>query len=640
MSERRLTILHLEDDPFDADLVAERLRQDGVEAAIDVVSTREDFEQALGEAEIDIVVSDQRMPDFSGLEALDIARGRRPDLPFVFFTGTMGEEGAVEVLRRGASDYVLKNRIERLVPALWRALASAEEHRARVAAEQRLYESEERFRLLAEHAEFGFRFSNGDGSEVHYVNPSFEEIWGRPAAEIYRRPEVCFEAILDRDRDRVRRDLEAWLAGHRDAYEEEYRVQRPDGTVRTVVETMTSVVFRHRGESALCSFVRDVTESRLAERQQARAQRLESIGTLAGGIAHDLNNTLAPILMAAEMVRDELPEEMREPAELILSSTQRAAEMVRQLLTFARGAEGEQLELRPKSLVEEVDHIVQATFPKHIAVRTVVPEGPMPVVLGDRTQLHQALLNLCVNSRDAMAGDGEMTIELAEVAADPRGLRSDREEDGGGWIRFTVRDTGEGIPSDVLDRVFDPFFSTKGADQGTGLGLSTTLGIIKGHSGFVRLDSTPGEGTTVQIYLPTAGPRRHESEAVAEREDTGDGHDELVLVIDDEAMILRTVKALLERMGYRPLLAGNGTEAMDHVSEHGEAISWVLCDQQMPGLDGLTLMKQLSSRIPAARLVAMSGMFDEERMAELEQIGVEHLLSKPFNRSELASVLT
>ena len=383
--------------------------------------------------------------------------------------------------------------------------------------------------------------------------------------------------------------------------------------------------------------VRDISERLRVERKAQRAQRLESIGQLAGGVAHDINNALAPILMASELLRLASPQS-GELVETIESSTKRCALMVRQLLAFARGSEGEHVPIRPLHLLKELEGIMASTFPKSISVRHQYA-AELWTVKGDPTQLHQVLLNLCVNARDAMPNGGTLTVQAEIVDLDAAALHHVERGVPGRYILFRVTDNGMGISSEHLERIFDPFFTTKSLDQGTGLGLSTVIGIVRSHGGWVQVYSAVGEGSVFSVYLPSVVdaevlPRLGSSVQAAFQ-----GGGELVLVVDDEAPVRRITEALLISLNFRVVTASGGVEALALIAEHRKDLRLILTDLHMPQMDGIGLLREVRVLLPGVEVIVASGRMDDEQMGEIRRLGVKSCLDKPFTRAGLIEAL-
>jgi len=374
-----------------------------------------------------------------------------------------------------------------------------------------------------------------------------------------------------------------------------------------------------------------------AEAHLLRAQRLESIGTLASGIAHDLNNLLSPILMSVAVLRADVPERSLEIVSTIENCVERAAGVVRQVLTFARGIDGERLPLQPRELLRETEKIINETFPRLIHLERRVPTD-LPLIEGDATQLHQVLLNLCVNARDAMPDGGTLRIEADGFDVDENYASMVPGARVGPYVRLSVSDTGSGIPAHLLEKIFDPFFTTKPLGKGTGLGLSTVVGIVRSHEGFLDVRSEMGKGTTFDLFFPALGDGSP-SVACAEDEAGPVGHGELVLVVDDESAIRTATQFVLAENGYRTLAAADGAEALSIFARQTEPIDLVLTDVAMPVVDGVALCRALKKMDPAVRIVAATGQGDENRLRELQSLQIGRVLAKPFTTGTLLTAI-
>ena len=382
----------------------------------------------------------------------------------------------------------------------------------------------------------------------------------------------------------------------------------------------------------------DITERRKLEQQFLRAQRMESIGTLAGGIAHDLNNALAPIIMSLDLLKMRFPDEdSLDLLDIISSSAQRGADMVGQVLSFARGVEGRQETVRIPPLVEEVAKIANETFLKHIQIRTRLADDLWTVV-GDPTQLHQVLLNLCVNARDAMPRGGVLTISAGNVTIDAHYASLHEGAKPGSYILLQVDDTGTGMTPAVIEKIFDPFFTTKELGKGTGLGLSTSMAIVKSQGGFLRVDSTVGVGSQFKIFLPAATDGSADT-STAHEVQLPRGHGELILVVDDELCVRQITQQTLEAFGYRVVLACEGAEAVAVYASRPSEISVVLTDMMMPVMDGpaaILVLRRLNPHLP---ILAASGLALQEHVAKAASLGVRHFLPKPYTAEALLTAL-
>jgi PAS domain S-box-containing protein len=382
----------------------------------------------------------------------------------------------------------------------------------------------------------------------------------------------------------------------------------------------------------------DITEKKKLEAHALRAQRLESIGTLAGGIAHDLNNALTPVLMALKLLQRNRPEAERQALlTTAQASVERGAEMVRQLLAFARGSEGQRVRVEMPGVIGEVRTLLEHTLPKSIAIQVRVDPDLWPVT-GDPTQLSQVLMNLAVNARDAMPQGGQLLIEASNVVLNDAFARTQPQAKPGPHVCLRVTDTGAGIPPGLLDRIFDPFFTTKEQGKGTGLGLSTVLGIVRGHGGFVSVYSEVSRGTRVAAYLPAQEVPGTAAAATAPL-DLPPAQGELILLVDDEPLILLAARAMLEASGYRILTAGSGAEAIRHLEQHGEQVRAVLLDMMMPQMDGRATLRELRALQPQVRVVATSGLATPDRVAEVLADGANAFLQKPYAEEQVLRAL-
>jgi len=382
----------------------------------------------------------------------------------------------------------------------------------------------------------------------------------------------------------------------------------------------------------------DLTERKKLEQQFLRAQRMESIGTLAGGIAHDLNNVLGPIITALELLQMRFEDETsQELLSILRTSAERGADMVRQVLSFARGITGQRLEVQIRHLVRDIEKIVNDTFLKHVTMRAQI-SSDLWTVIGDATQLHQVLLNLCVNARDAMPNGGKLTISAENVTFDEHYAGLNIEATAGPYICLQVEDTGTGMPPDIIEKIFDPFFTTKEIGKGTGLGLSTTLAIVKSHGGFVRVYSELNRGTKFKVFLP-ATPGDSGASASTMRAEILRGHGETVLVVDDEAAVRQITQQTLEAFGYRVIVACDGAEALAIYSERKAEIAVVLTDMMMPVMDGPALIQVLHRLTPKLPIIAASGLSANGQIVYSDIPNVKNFLSKPYTAESLLKAL-
>jgi PAS domain S-box-containing protein len=397
--------------------------------------------------------------------------------------------------------------------------------------------------------------------------------------------------------------------------------------------------FMQGNEPHLLFIFNDITERKKLEAQFLRAQRLESIGTLASGIAHDLNNVLTPLLISVQLLKEKVADEDgRRLLQSLEINVQRGASLVKQVLAFGRGIEGERVMVYPAHVVREIKQIVHETFPKSVEFELHSP-ADLWTIIGDPTQLHQVLLNLCVNARDAMPNGGKLSIHMENAAFDETYAGMELESKPGPYVAISVADTGTGIPKEIRDKIFDPFFSTKAPGKGTGLGLSTTLAIVKSHGGFIHCYSEPGKGTTFKAYFPANNVPAVVEKLSVEESKLPRGHNELVLVVDDEEPIRILVQKALEHFGYRVLLAADGVEAVSLYRSHQKEIDVVITDIVMPIMDGTTTIAVLKNINPDVRIVTSSGVASEGGMTRARNAGARCFIPKPYTAETMLNTL-
>jgi PAS domain S-box-containing protein len=471
-----------------------------------------------------------------------------------------------------------------------------------------------------------------ESDRITMWNMGAENLYGWTASEAVGQPLRELIATEGTDHDALRRQLISTGEFHG-----EIKDRTKDG--REVIVDLRATLIRNSygTPKSVLGINTDITEQKMLETQLLRTQRLESIGTLASGVAHDLNNILTPILMCAEVLRDKITDvDANSTISLIDDSARRGAAIVKQVLTFARGVEGERVLIKPAHLIEEMVDIARKTFPKSIEITARYPED-LRTIEADPTQLHQVLLNLSVNARDAMPNGGQLTIsgENFDVEEDYASIRQDAKI--GPYVIFTVSDTGAGMAKANIDKIFDPFFTTKEIGKGTGLGLSTALGIVKSHDGFISVKSEPGSGTTFKVFLPA---QVHDQPDTREktRPDLLEGHGQTILVVDDEPTILAATQMILEKNNYRVLVANDGQEALATLAEHGAGIDVVLTDLSMPHMDGIAVVRETRKIKPDSSFIVTTGEGDQNRLNELEALNIANFLSKPFSSEKLLSV--
>jgi len=420
----------------------------------------------------------------------------------------------------------------------------------------------------------------------------------------------------------------------RGAWAGEFRLATRDGRIIDI-ESRWSLMRDERDQpSAILITNTDITEKKRIEAQLLRAQRMESLGTLASGIAHDLNNALAPILMALEMLRLKLPDEASQHWLAILQqSAERGQQMVKQLLSFARGVEGRPIPLQPRYIMKDFVKIVRETFPKSIAIESEISDE-LWMISADATQIHQVLMNLAVNARDAMPAGGTLRISAENVVLDESYARMNLEAKPGRFVRLTVADTGAGMTPEVMERIFEPFYTTKEPGKGTGLGLSTALAIVKSHGGFITVQSEPRRGARFEVYLPALEAALLTAEE-APRDELPHGDGELILVVDDEEPIRTIAEQTLETFGYRALTASDGAEAVALFAAHRNEIAAVILDLAMPLMDGRATARALRRLNARVKIILSSGLGE----TLIEQAEAQAFLAKPYTAQALLRTL-
>lgn len=465
---------------------------------------------------------------------------------------------------------------------------------------------------------------------IQFWNKGAERLYGWTAQEaIGRSASELFASHSDEFHQRLE-DL--WRHGQ---WNGEMRHLTKDRR-EVVVASRWSLVQDAAGQpKAILVIETDITEKKQLEAQFLRAQRLDGIGQLASGIAHDLNNILSPILMGTSILRDTLPEgETRNLLEIMEASARRGAGIVNQILTFTRGIQGEKLAIQTRHLFKEVENILRETFPKSIITKVSTPRD-LHLVNGNPTQLHQVLINLCVNARDAMPHGGQLTLSAANVELTTEQLFANPEARPGPYVCWTIEDTGTGIPPEIINRIFDPFFTTKEQGKGTGLGLSTVLGIVRNHQGFITVQSEPGKGTRFDVYLPAARQSDAPQQAPPPLPPPGKG--ELIVFVDDEANVRDLASAFLSRSGYRVLTAQDGREALDLIRECPDTIHLLITDLIMPNMDGLALVQAIKPSHPNLPILVCTGYGEEKLTRQLCALGISEFIPKPYSVRDLAN---
>jgi PAS domain S-box-containing protein len=595
--------------------------------------------QLAAETAPDLILLDVMMP---GMDGYEVCRRLRADpnlaeVPVIMITALDDQDSRLAGLEAGADDFISKpfNRAE--LRARVRTITRLNRYRRLVEVQDRLRESEARFHKLAEHSDEVFWFRTVSPMRLTYVSPAVTKTWGVPVARLYEDPQLWTKAIHPDDQPRVQAAYEAMLSGALVQFHEEYRVNKPDGSARWVLDSGTPIRNAAGTIVSLGGVARDITERKNAEEHLLRAQRVENIGMLAAGIAHDFNNALAPIIMAGPLLLLHVSDPgARRILGTVEKSAERSVALVRQLLSFARGSSGQRQLLQIRHVLKEVVELAESTFPKSIRVEAHLP-GQLWPVQADPTQVHQIFLNLCVNARDAMPQGGDLTVTASNVALDAAAAAEIPEAKAGKFLVVEVRDTGTGIPPDVLARIWEPFFTTKEDGKGTGLGLSTVRGIIANHHGFATVKTRPGRGTAFTVYLPAADNAKEAGQQDGSQRAVPRGNGELILVVDDEEPIRTSAAQILEHYGYQTATACDGADAIAVFAPRVGEVRLVLTDLMMPILGGAALAATLRRLNPALPIVAMSG--GDSRADASHREFARAFLAKPFQGDTLLSVV-
>jgi PAS domain S-box-containing protein len=630
---RTIRVLLVEDDENDAVLLAREIERGGYAVCRRRVETEAEMREALLGERWDVVIADNSLPSFSSLAALRVLQSTDQDLPFLIVSGSIPENLGVDVMRAGAHDFLTKDRLARLVPAVEREMREAQERRGRRDAERRMQRSEDRYRRFFEDDLTGDVLTDADGAIVD-CNASFLRIFGFSSkahalsatmSELYASA-PAEAAVLDR----VRREgsLEGW----------EGEMCRRDGTPVYVVANIVRERDAAGEPGGLRAYYFDATERRRLEEQLRHAQRMEAVGRLAGGVAHDFNNLLSAIGGYTELLlgREADPTSSKYLVE-VKKATERATLLTRRLLAFSRKQVVQTEVLDPNVVVADLEGMLHRLIREDISLRLELDRAT-PRIEADKGHFEQVLVNLVVNSRDALPNGGAIEIRTEPCDVGPEGDPGDGDVPAGRYARITVTDDGVGMSSEVRSHVFEPFFTTKAEGKGTGLGLATVYGIVQQAHGHVRLTTKPGEGTSFRVYWPAAGAPPPAPRVAGRAADLRRGT-ETVLLVEDNPMVRGVLVELLAMRGYRILEAADGAEALARSAAHEGPIHALVSDVVMPEMHGPELAELLRRARPGLRILFLSAYAeDEEEIQKIGALGAASL-PKPFRMEELLSKL-
>ena len=630
-----LNVLIVEDSEDDALLVVNALRRGGYDPRWERVDSSEGMREALTRRSWDLVISDYLMPRFDGFAALDSFKASGQDAPFIIVSGNIGEDIAVDAMRAGAHDYIMKDNLKRLVPAVDRELREVDVRRARKAAQDELGEAtamlEKVFsitKVMVAYMDASFDFFR--------VNPAYARAYGREPQDfqgknyfaLFQDPadETVFRDVLGTGRPAFGHAMPLACGaapGNGDVYVNRsvHRLTGPDGCVRGIILILL-----------------DVTREVLLDEHNRQAQKMEALGTLAGGIAHDFNNILAAIVINAELALSDArePGAPQQYLPLVLDAAERGKELVKQVLAFSRKRGREPKPVRLAPVIREAMRFLRASLPATIEIRNALAAVDS-VTLADATEVHQILMNLGSNAAYAMReSGGVLTVRLeevdvgAEAAARVPGLKA------GPYVRLTVEDTGDGIPADMIPRIFDPFFTTKAQAEGTGMGLAVVHGIVKGSGGAISVESEVGKGSVFLVYFP-----RVKGKPTPAEDHSGPipGGHERILVVDDERSQAESLHDFLERLGYDVTFETDSVKALALIRSRPESFDIVVTDQTMPHLVGTRLAEEAMRIRPALPVVLCTGFSDCVGETTAIGLGIRELVMKPFTISEMATAI-
>ena len=625
-----MRVLVLEDSEPDFELALHALRRDGLLVDAVRVETEEDFAREL-ERGPDIVICDFRLPGFDALRALELRDEAGSEVPVIIVSGTVGEEQAAAAMKRGAADYLLKDRMGRLGQAVRNALREQRLVVAGRRAREETRRGEERLRLMVESVQDYAIFLLDEAGAVASWNGGAERIHGLRESDALGRDMA--ELLLPEGSGPAERERMLGRAREAGRVEEEGWRRRGDGEpFRANVVLRPLVVGSDAGYLVV---VRDVTEQRELEAQFQQSQKMEAVGRLAGGVAHDFNNLLTVITGSAEMLSEDLDADdpRRADAEEIRRAAERGAALTRQLLAFTHRQVRRPLAIDLRAVVDEMDGLLARVIGEHIEVVTQAPAQPL-AVHADPTEIEQVVMNLAVNARHAMPEGGVLSILLDEVRLDEAAVARMGGLAPGGYARLRVSDTGHGIAPDVMPHLFEPFFTTKGPGEGTGLGLPTVYAIVTHSGGHVGAESREGAGAAFIIHLPLTDAAPVAETGPDAASGIGQTGSESILLVEDEPAVRRLVSRTLERAGYSVLVAESGAAAAALWTR--TPIDLLLTDVVMPGADGAELARRFSAERPGARVLFMSGHTEGALVDRAAREAQAPFLQKPFTPAELA----
>jgi signal transduction histidine kinase/DNA-binding response OmpR family regulator len=639
-------LLMVEDSETDAELVLTELKRAGFDVTAHRVATQNEFVHALETFGPDLIITDHSLPQFRGFMALQIALDTAPTVPVILCTGSLDEETAVDYMKTGAADYVLKDHVVRLGPATTRALELKRVRDERRRAEEELRKSQERYRAFIEQSSEGVsRYEHdpgvptwlGEDEQIELIyrasvlaecNDAMAQMYGfSTAADLVGRR---LSELQDPADPTNRELLRAFVrSGYRLTGAESHERDR-HGKPRVFLNNLIGFVEDGKLVRAWGT-QRDVTDQRNLENQLRQSQRIEAIGRLAGGIAHDFNNLLTAILGYVDLLLEDLPRDdrSREDVEEIRKAAERATDLTRQLLAFSRKQVLQPRVIDLNAIVEGMDKMVRRLIGEDVALSSILARG-LGMVRADPGQIEQVILNLTVNARDAMPNGGRLTIETANVELDDQFVGRHVGAQAGSHVMLAVSDTGIGMDEETKAHMFEPFFTTKGPGKGTGLGLATVYGIVKQSGGSIWVYSEPGQGAAFKVYLPRVEAAPDAEATAPPRGDIPLRGTETVLLAEDSDHVRELAARVLRAHGYVVLEARTGSDALQAARGHTGPIDLLLTDVVMPEMNGRELVERLTTLRRGLRVVYMSGYTTEAVVHHGVLDAGVHYVQKPF----------
>ncbi|MBL0350586.1 MAG: response regulator [Elusimicrobia bacterium] len=623
-------LLIVEDRPEDRELIEHELTKGKVLFESRAAERRDEYLAALKEFKPDVVISDFALPQFDALEALSILRHYQPGVPFLLVTGAQSEEVAVECMKRGADDYILKSTLKRLPSAVLNALKKRETEHQKEKAEEDLRAQEEQYRLIAEHTRDLIYLLDPKG-QFTYLSPSFQKTLGYAPEELIGKK--AFSLLHPDDKIGARKAFQEALES-RTGRTVPYRCKTKTGAW-VLFESVVSWAFDDKGVPNKAVIVsRDIDDRKRLEEQVRQAQKMEAVGRLAGGVAHDFNNLLTAITGYSDLLLRSLDrmDPRRADVEEIKETAARAATLTQQLLAFSRRQITQPTVLDLNHVVSNLEKMLRRLIGEDIQLKTVLAPN-IHRVRADLGQMEQIIINLGVNSRDAMPEGGKLAIETSNVEI-RSGAKNARDIPPGQYAVISVTDTGCGMDPKILNHLFEPFFTTKEKGHGTGLGLSTVYGIVQQSAGHIRVQSAPGEGTTFWIYLPRVEEPVVPADKSPETDEFFKGNETVLLAEDDRTVRTLAVR-ILRQSGYRVMEASSGEEALRLMEETATPIDLLVTDVVMNGISGPELAKRVNQRLPGVKILYLSGYMESDMRNDILKGVASSFLGKPFRPRDL-----